>query len=63
MSNNILGSVSYATLANFPIKRTLQNEREIATQLKMTTFLMESSEAGLHSNFTAKAVQVLRSIT
>ena len=37
MCNNILGSVSYATLANCPIKRTLENEREIATLPKLMT--------------------------
>ena len=47
MFTNILGSVFYATVANRPIKRALENEREIAKLPKMTASLMESPKPDL----------------
>jgi len=40
---------------NFPIKRTLKNERVIATLPKMLALLNQRIFRRLHSNFTAKA--------
>lgn len=65
MFTNILGSVFYATIANCPIKRALENEREIAKLPKMTAWNAVISygipEAGPHSNFTVKAIKALHS--